>query len=80
LATPVILAAGLLEIPDLLGPGRHLVLLQAVVGGIIAGIAAYLSVAFLVRYFERNDLRPFGWYCLLFGGLCFALALKGVIR
>ncbi|HEY9179904.1 MAG TPA: undecaprenyl-diphosphate phosphatase [Candidatus Baltobacteraceae bacterium] len=80
LATPVILAAGLLEVPDLLGPGRHLVLFQALIGGIVAGIAAYLSVAFLVRYFERNDLRPFGWYCLLFGALCLALALKGVIR
>lgn len=80
LATPVILAAGLLEVPDLLGPGRHLVLLQALVGGIVAGVAAYLSIAFLVRYFERNDLRPFGWYCLLFGALCLALALKGVIR
>jgi undecaprenyl-diphosphatase len=67
LATPVILAAGL-------------VLLQAVIGGIVAGIAAYFSVAFLVRYFERNDLRPFGWYCLLFGAVCLALAVKGVIR
>ncbi len=80
LATPVILAAGLLEVPDLMGPGRHIVLFEAVIGGIVAGIAAYLSVAFLVRYFQRNDLRPFGWYCLLFGGLCLALARMGVIR
>ncbi len=80
LATPVILAAGLLEVPDLMGVGRHVVLVQAVIGGIVAGIAAYFSVAFLVRYFQRNDLRPFGWYCLLFGALCLALAAKGVIR
>lgn len=80
LATPVILAAGLLEIPDLMGPGSHVVLVQAVIGGIIAGIAAYLSVAFLVRYFKNNDLRPFGWYCLVFGGICLALARMGVIR
>lgn len=80
LATPVILAAGLLEIPDLTGPGRHLVLVQAVLGGIVAGIAAYASVAFLVRYFKNNDLRPFGWYCLIFGAVCLALASTGVIR
>lgn len=80
LATPVILAAALLEIPDLTGAGQHIVLVQAIIGGIVAGIAAYLSVAFLVRYFERNDLRPFGWYCLLFGAACLALALTGVIR
>ncbi len=80
LATPVILAAGLLEVPDLIGPGRHLVLVQAVAGGIVAGIAAYASVAFLVRYFQNNDLRPFGWYCLIFGAICLGLAGKGVIR
>lgn len=80
LATPVILAAGLLEVPDLMGPGRHIALVQAVVGGIVAGIAAYASVAFLVRYFKNNDLRPFGWYCLVFGAVCLALASTGVIR
>lgn len=80
LATPVILAAGLLEIGDLTSPGAHAVLVQAVVGGIVAGIAAYASVAFLVRYFKNNDLRPFGWYCLLFGAACLALARMGVIR
>lgn len=80
LATPVILAAGLLEVPDLMGPGRHVALVQAVIGGIVAGIAAYASVAFLVRYFQNNDLRPFGWYCLIFGAVCLALASTGVIR
>jgi undecaprenyl-diphosphatase len=80
LATPVILAAGLLEIPDLTGPGSHLVFVQAILGGIVAGIAAYASVSFLVRYFENNDLRPFGWYCLIFGAVCLTLASKGVIQ
>ncbi|HEV3152204.1 MAG TPA: undecaprenyl-diphosphate phosphatase [Candidatus Baltobacteraceae bacterium] len=80
LATPVILAASILEIPDLLGSGTHVVLVQAVIGGILAGIAAYASVAFLVRYFKNNDLRPFGWYCLVFGGVCLALAIMGDIR
>ncbi len=80
LATPVILAASLLKIPELFGPGAHVVLVQAIVGGVVAGIAAYFSVAFLTRYFRSNDLRPFGWYCVLFGALCFVLARMGVIH
>lgn len=80
LATPVILAASLLEIPDLVSAHTHAPLVQAVFGGVIAGIAAYASVSFLVRYFKNNDLRPFGWYCLVFGAVCLALARTGVIR
>jgi len=79
LATPVIFAANLLEIPDLLGPKVHLALLESIAGCIIAGITAYLSVAFLTRYFRSNDLRPFGWYCLVFGALCFVLVRMGVM-
>ena len=79
LATPVILAAALLEIPKLMAPQAHVVLLQAIVGGIAAGIAAYVSVAFLTRYFRTNDLRPFGWYCVVAGAVCFVLARMGVI-
>jgi len=79
LATPVIGAAALIEMPRLWGGGAHVIALQALIGGILAGVAAYLSVAFLTKYFERNDLRPFGWYCLLFGALCLWLFYKGVI-
>lgn len=79
LATPVILAAALLETPKLFAPNAHVVLVQAIVGGIAAGVAAYLSVAFLTRYFRSNDLRPFGWYCIAVGAICLYLARTGVI-
>lgn len=79
LATPVILAAALLEVPKLFAPGAHVVLVQAIVGGIAAGVAAYASVAFLTRYFRSNDLRPFGWYCVIVGAVCLLLARTGVI-
>jgi undecaprenyl-diphosphatase len=79
LATPVIFAAALLETHYLFAPGAHVVAFQAVAGGVVAAIAAYLSVAFLTRYFKTNDLRPFGWYCLIAGLVCFALSKMGVL-
>ena len=79
LATPIIGAAALLEFPRLVAPGAHLAALEALAGGVVAGVAAYISVAFLTRYFKRNDLRPFGWYCLAFGALCLVLAHIGVL-
>jgi undecaprenyl-diphosphatase len=79
LATPVIFAAALLETRYLVAPGAHVVLLQAVLGGLVAAVAAYLSVAFLMRYFKSNDLRPFGWYCLIVGVCCFILSKRGLL-
>lgn len=79
LATPVILAAALLETPKLFVPEAHVVLLEAICGGFAAGVAAYFSVAFLTRYFRSNDLRPFGWYCIVVGVICFFLARRGAI-
>ncbi len=79
LATPVIGAAALLEIPRLFAPGAHVAAVEATAGAIVAGIAAYLSVAFLTRYFKTKDLGPFGWYCLIFGAICFVLARIGVL-
>jgi len=79
LATPAIAAASILEIPRLLVPEAHAVLLEALAGGLLAAITAYASVAFLTRYFRSNDLRPFGWYCLIFGTVCLTLALMKAI-
>jgi undecaprenyl-diphosphatase len=79
LATPVIFAASALEIPKLFAPEAATVLGQAAVGAVVAALTAYASVAFLTRWFHSHDLRPFGWYCLVFGLLCLALSLTKVI-
>ncbi len=70
LATPVILAAGVLKLPTLAGPAGAPIHGQVVVGMVVAGAAAYLSVKYLVRYFETRTLRPFAIYCLVAGALC----------
>jgi len=69
LATPVILAAGVLKVPSLLGPAGAHIHGQVVVGVIVCGIAAYLSVRFLLRWFQTRTLTPFAIYCLAFGAL-----------
>lgn len=75
LATPVILAAGLLKIPDLATPDARGILPQVLVGSLLSGVGAYLSVKYLTRYFETRSLRPFGIYCLVAGLGCLILFL-----
>ena len=70
LATPVILAAGVLKLPDLFGPLGADIRGQVLFGSLMSGLAAYISVRFLTRYFEHRSLRPFGVYCLLAGLAC----------
>jgi undecaprenyl-diphosphatase len=69
LATPVILAAGVLKMPSLLGKAGEHIHGQVLVGMLVCGVAAYFSVRFLVRYFETRSLRPFAIYCLIAGAV-----------
>ena len=69
LATPIILAAGVYKLPDLLGPNGDGVLGQVLAGSVAAAIAAYVSVRFLTRYFTTRTLMPFAIYCLVAGAL-----------
>ena len=70
LATPVILAAGLLKLPSLAGSAGAHIHGQVVVGALLAGVSAYVSVRWLTRYFETRTLTPFAIYSLVFGGIC----------
>lgn len=74
LATPIIGAAGLLEVPKLLKQRASLpdgLFVWILLGGLLAAIAAWLSTWFLMRWFKSHEmmaLRPFGIYCILAGG------------
>lgn len=70
LATPVILAAGVLKLPTLAGPAGAHIHGQVLAGAAVAGVAAYLSVRFLTRYFTTRTLTPFAIYCLIAGAAC----------
>jgi undecaprenyl-diphosphatase len=67
LATPIIGAAALLKLPELFGSEGDGVRGPALVASLCAAVTAYLSVRFLVRYFETNRLTPFAAYCFVAG-------------
>jgi undecaprenyl-diphosphatase len=67
LATPIILAAGVLKLPDLLGTKGNGLRGPALVGGVCAAVTTFLAVKFLLRYFQTNRLTPFGVYCIAAG-------------
>ena len=67
LATPVILAAGVLKLPTLFGSAGDHIHGQVLVGALIAGVASYVSVKWLTRWFETRTLTPFAIYCLVGG-------------
>ena len=78
LATPVILAAGALKVPDLEGPLGNGIRGQILLGSVLSGLGAYVSVRFLVRYFQTRTLYPFAIYCFVFGLL--SVIYLGVIK
>ena len=71
LATPVILGAGVVEIPGLFAPGVPVA--EYLASAVLAGIAAYASARFLLRYFQSGRLDPYGWYCIGAGLVSLAL-------
>jgi undecaprenyl-diphosphatase len=75
LATPPILAAGLLKIGDLTGPNGNGIRGAAVIAAICAAITAVATVHYLTRYFKKGNLRPFGIYCILFGAFMTAFTI-----
>jgi undecaprenyl-diphosphatase len=73
LATPIILAAAALKLPGLLH--ANFSILPIVLGAVVSGIAAFISLTFLVRYFKTNTLTPFAWYCMAAGVISFLLLM-----
>lgn len=70
LATPVIFAAGVLKLPTLAGSAGSHIHGQVLLGAVLAGLASYVSVRWLTRYFETRTLTPFAIYSLVAGAIC----------
>ena len=75
MATPIILAAAVLKLPELASSFQAEVIGPILVGAIAAAIAAFLSVRFLTKYFKTKKLTPFAAYCAI-AGLAAFIALS----
>mgnify|MGYP003907292315 CR=1 FL=1 len=73
LSAPVILAAGLLKVPDLTGPLGAGIRGPILFGSLLSGVSAFFALRFLVRYFSdpKRTLTPFAIYCLAAGAGAF---------
>ena len=71
IATPIIIGATVLETRHLFGAAVPAGTFQLAAGAaVVAGIVAWLSTWFLMRYFRQHDrwaLNPFAYYCIAFG-------------
>jgi len=89
LATPIIFGAAVFELPKLMhridtGKVDSEYLTMSVIGGVVAGVFAFLSVAFLTRYFRMHEvkvMRPFAIYCIVagLGSAVYLAVLRGMI-
>lgn len=71
LATPVIIGAAILEVPKLAHTNIAGLFQISLIGGVLSGLAAYVSVWVLMKRFHTNEIdamKPFAWYCWLVGG------------
>jgi len=75
LATPIILGAGLIKLPDFFSNLDDGVRGQILAGAMAAAIGAYFAVRFLDKYFQNKSLRPFGLYCIVAGLAMIGLGL-----
>jgi undecaprenyl-diphosphatase len=71
LATPTILGAGIVEVPQLFSSGVPVA--EYLAGAVLSGLAAYASARFLLRYFRSGRLDPYGIYCIAAGLASLAL-------
>ncbi len=67
LATPLIFAAGVLKLPELLTSADIKIVGPILIGSLTSAIAAYFSVRFLTKYFETKKLTSFALYCIVIG-------------
>ncbi|HNS52553.1 MAG TPA: undecaprenyl-diphosphatase UppP [Anaerolineae bacterium] len=76
LSTPVILGAGVFQLANAVQEKSITAGLPGLVAGsLVAGVAGYLSVRFMLRYLQGGRLYLFALYCIWVGTSCLVVAL-----
>jgi undecaprenyl-diphosphatase len=69
---------------DLMKGGKEIVaqfgIVNPVIGFIVAGIAAFVSVKWMVGYLNKHSLAVFGWYRVAVAGIFIVLIVMGTLR
>ena len=78
LSVPAVVLAGLFELPDIGGPGAASPF-ATVVATVLAFLAGYASISFLLRLLARGSTVPFVAYRLALGALVLVLVATGTI-
>lgn len=48
------------------------------IGMIVSFVVSYYAIKFLIRYIQKNDFKPFGWYRIILGVIViFYFGLRG---
>jgi undecaprenyl-diphosphatase len=79
LGIPAIAGAGIFELGDALDQLGSDAWLAIVIGTMAAALSGYASIAWLLRYLQRNSLAPFAYYRVGLGILLFTLCVLGVL-
>ncbi|MCL5035034.1 MAG: undecaprenyl-diphosphate phosphatase [Bacteroidetes bacterium] len=76
LATPIIGAASALKLPELALRHSSAIPVDVVlIGAVVAGLSSWVSVKFLLKYFETKKLWPLGIYCFILGTFTLSMFL-----
>ncbi|MBE3587123.1 MAG: undecaprenyl-diphosphate phosphatase [Thermoanaerobacteraceae bacterium] len=75
MSTPIILGAGVMQLPKLTPADLNL---PFITGVVVSAIVGFLSIGFLLRYLTRRSFGLFVWYRLILGLVVIVLALTGI--
>jgi len=62
-------------VPKLVKSGGHVTSI-ALIGGVVAGVTAFIATAMLMRWMKSHEFKaldPFAYYCVGFGALSLVL-------